>query len=308
VSSSSFGPKIFDNRFNLLLSQSRTTIVLKKQYLAAKMSKLVKNENQELKAHFERQIKNWGLTKGARFEAARRHKKRGRLSQLSTLILSLYVMLFTMVSLAGVQFIGGAGKQFLDIAVIVLSSGIIGFSIYENAKKHEMRADHFLKSAKEIAEVQSEGELSLATGIFDVEKVKRLQDKYELTLSRFEDNHSHLDYDIHKYNISQGKKFELFKLKKDLLRLTSGSTEHGEKLLDIERLNEEISHAKKQKTRTSIKAYISVHGIFLVSIFSPLIVYIVFLGLVVLMNGISSLRVENTTKLMENREKLAVEP
>ena len=86
------------------------------------------------------------LTAGSRFEAAKRHHKKNRISILSILVLALYVILFSLLATYDKN-IALQHKQVLSIMTVFMSSFIIAFTIYEASKRHDYRSSRFLRSA-----------------------------------------------------------------------------------------------------------------------------------------------------------------
>jgi SMODS and SLOG-associating 2TM effector domain family 5 len=136
------------------------------------------------------------LTAGARFEAARRHKKRFRTSNVSIIILSLYAMIASLVP----TFIrlDNIMDQILSMLSLSMSVLVIAFTLLENAKRHDLRSELFLKCAQQILALHDRLKLSQ---IYNPKKktdkdLRNTLEVYHKIIGEFPDNHSDLDLRI----------------------------------------------------------------------------------------------------------------
>lgn len=156
------------------------------------------------------------LTKGARFEASRRHKFSGRSASYSIVFLSVWIFGLSVYVLI---YPNSPGNNYLNAVNLILSFFVIAFSLLQSAKRHELRSEMFLKCAQEIDEISTDlglrerqskarfiieshrnpvdvGELGkLSNEIF--EYVKEFDKRYQKVLMAFSDNHSDIDYNIY---------------------------------------------------------------------------------------------------------------
>ncbi|MGB0629799.1 MAG: hypothetical protein ACPGRZ_03815 [Alphaproteobacteria bacterium] len=131
-------------------------------------SSSVGNEIQDnttpIEKHYEKTSYLMGLTKGERFQAARRHKWKSRKSILAIVILSLYVFSSGIVLIVFAEHLTDIEKKLITFANVIMTSFILVFSVLENGKRHELRAEMFLKCAQGISEIASLVKLELDTG------------------------------------------------------------------------------------------------------------------------------------------------
>ncbi|MGB3407905.1 MAG: SLATT domain-containing protein [Jannaschia sp.] len=142
------------------------------------------------------------LTKGARYQAARRHQRRSVASIWSVIALSMYV--FTTSVVIALYDLNSYGdfQQKLTIANVVMSAFIIAFSVLEHGKKHDLKSDAFLRCAQGIQELRDRLELEVFEGV-DVDTVRRYVEDYNEIVHDFADNHSETDYRTFRINIGK---------------------------------------------------------------------------------------------------------
>ncbi len=141
-------------------------------------------------------VRDLEMTAGARFEASRRHKKKNRTSVLSTLVLSLYAMMFSMITT--MTPLNQSQKELLSMASIFMSSLIIGFTFYESSKRHDARSEAFLRCASSIIRLRDEALTTLMIGTSTEIQVTDLEHKYHMIMGDFStDSHAVLDYRAH---------------------------------------------------------------------------------------------------------------
>lgn len=165
------------------------------------------------------------LTKGARFEAARRHKFSGRSSGYSIVILSVWI--FTL-SVYVLIYPDGSRNNYINALNLILSFFVIAFSLLQGAKRHELRSEMFLKCAQEIDEIstdlsvderRSESLFTAQIGMSSPdlarvnEEVERIfkyisshDSKYQKILMSFSDNHSDIDYNVYIFKSDRNPK------------------------------------------------------------------------------------------------------
>ena len=143
------------------------------------------------------------LTKGARFEAARRLENMARTSQYSIIILSLYVFTLSVWQVIFQGKIDPSHVQKIDWICIVTSAFIMVFSLLESGRRHDLRSELMLKSAQTISCIYNEIEAKLKCGTLDIADMMILIKRYDDVISVFSDNHSDIDYVIYRIKTHQ---------------------------------------------------------------------------------------------------------
>lgn len=143
------------------------------------------------------------LTKGARYQAARRHQRRSMASLWSVISLSMYV--FTASAVGAVYDLPSDSPlgRMLSIFNIVMSSFIIAFAVLEQSKKHDLKADLFLRCAQGIQELWDCVDFDMKNGELIAASVKSQVEKYNTIVHDFSDNHSENDYRSFRVNIGK---------------------------------------------------------------------------------------------------------
>ncbi|MGI9481538.1 MAG: SLATT domain-containing protein [Hyphomicrobiales bacterium] len=217
------------------------------------------------------------FTKGSRFEAARRYKKRAHYTNLSIMVLSLYVMIFTLIPVFVPFKLDTGSSAFLFISTVTMSAAIIGFSLFESGKRHDLRAELLLKSARQISDLHWETRVYAAEGKISAEKVWEYIKNYSKILADFEDNHAHMDFTYFKTNIHKPKTFEKIELKYQKcnhkkLKLTP--EELLETKVELKKLKKRDRANSRRKLRAKFQTFMHIHAVFLVSVASPAIVWV----------------------------------
>lgn len=136
-------------------------------------------------------IKKMHTTSGARFEAARRLKKKNRISTLSILVLTFYAMLFSMISTFDKSHV--FRSDVLSLLSLFMSSFVAAFSVYESSKRYDVRSENFLRSARLMQGIRDSVSSDYNSGILTFEKCKDYEEQYFRVLEGHSDNHAHID-------------------------------------------------------------------------------------------------------------------
>lgn len=157
----------------------------------------------ELDKYIDSLLYRMYLTKGARYQAARRHQRRARASIWSIVALSMYV--FTTSTVLAIYDLTQFSnfKENLVIASIVMSAFIIAFSVLEQGKKHDLKAELFLRCAQDIQRLRDHLEFWKNTNGLKHEEVDDAVKKYNEFVHNFADNHSETDYRTFRINIGK---------------------------------------------------------------------------------------------------------
>lgn len=157
-------------------------------------------------------VRRLSFTSGARFETARRHKKKNRTSIISIIILSMYAIFFSM--MASYSAIGQQTKELLSMFSIFMSSFILAFALYEDSKRYDARSETFLRCATELQVLRDQAATRLSAGNVDLGFIEQMEARYHAILSGYTDNHSVLDYGAHQISLGKvvGPRLVTFKL------------------------------------------------------------------------------------------------
>lgn len=151
----------------------------------------------------KRRLKKMYLTKGARFEAARRHKVAHRASSFSIVVLSTYVFATSVIVIIFDKRLSESDLHFLNSLNLIMSFFVVAFSLLQNTRRHELRAELFLRCAQSIDSLHSNLSYIRETSEIDYGKVKKIEDDYAFTLENFQDNHSDIDFNIFRYKATR---------------------------------------------------------------------------------------------------------
>jgi hypothetical protein len=157
----------------------------------------------ELDEYVDTLLYRMHLTKGARYQAARRHQRRATASIWSIIALSMYV--FTTSTILAIYDLSAFGnlEQHLIIANMVMSAFIIAFSVLEQGKKHDLKAELFLRCAQGIQRLRDELEFARRISRLSKEDVADAVKSYNELVHDFADNHSETDYRTFRINIGK---------------------------------------------------------------------------------------------------------
>ena len=134
------------------------------------------------------------LTRGARFQAAQRHKRRSLASMWAIIALSLYVFTSNvLVVLFGSQMDANTSSIFALIS-IVMSAFIIAFSVIENGHSHKLKSTLFRRNAQKISKIHDGIEYLLHTQILARGNVEQAQREYTELINEFPYNHTETDF------------------------------------------------------------------------------------------------------------------
>lgn len=158
---------------------------------------IIANSEDEKEVYLARLTRKLSITCGARFETARRHKKKHRTSTIAIVILSMYAILFSLIGILKHQ--AGDQTQFYGILAIFMSSFILAFSLFESSKRYDARSESFLRCAKALEALRDKAILLLHEKKYEFKDIRELDEKYHKILIDYTDNHAMLDYKSHQY-------------------------------------------------------------------------------------------------------------
>ena len=166
--------------------------------------------------------------------------------------------------------------MFLDIASIVMSAGIIGFSIYEASKRHELKAETYLRSSRLIYSLLSESEEILGQKNAEIDNVRRLQKEFDYILTVYEDTHDHVDM-LQSYADSQRFDWDRYcKIRMLIEGLGRDSIDHSKLKTERWNLRGNFFYLVWKKGYASFRTVVNTYGIFCISIGMPALVFALF--------------------------------
>lgn len=173
---------------------------------------IAENSDNEITQFYIDLLYKMHLTKGARYQAARRHQRRSTASIWSIIFLSMYVFSTSAaLSIFGVK-IPENTSSYIVLLNIIMSSFIIAFSVLEHGKKHDLKAELFLRCAQSISELYDTVSYEHKTGLTNREKLEKHLVKYQKFVNDFSDNHSETDYRTFRINIGKDQGRLIYKI------------------------------------------------------------------------------------------------
>jgi hypothetical protein len=153
--------------------------------------------------YYERLIYRMKLTRGARYQAARRHQRRSSASLWAVIFLSLYVFSSNVVIVLYGSSLSANLIGLFGFTSIVMSAFIIAFSVLESGHKHDLKSELFLRNAQQIGTIHDRADYEFRTKIADRVALEEIGASYNKLVNEFHDNH--IESDFKTFRISIGK-------------------------------------------------------------------------------------------------------
>ena len=149
----------------------------------------------------ELSYKIWS-TKGARFNADKRLKKKASVSNICLAILSAYLVIASLISVFGIS--KGQNEHIVSYIITALSIILLVVSQFENSQDYKLNARIFHDCGLELSKLYNELRIfkTLKKSPSDYETYsfsKNLSEKYQVVLKNYQ-NHSPIDYNMFKVN------------------------------------------------------------------------------------------------------------
>ncbi|GAA4327216.1 hypothetical protein GCM10023115_24940 [Pontixanthobacter gangjinensis] len=168
-----------------------------------------KFEKPEGKEHLDKDFleelkhKIWS-TKGTRFTADNRLKKIDKLSNLCINILSVYLIIFGLLSVYNIYNPNQASENLFAFSLTATSILLLLFSVFENSQNYPVKAKNFHDCALDLADLYNELQTfkTYKKDVGNLEKMQfceDLQSRYQNILRRYE-NHKPIDSKMFKSN------------------------------------------------------------------------------------------------------------
>lgn len=160
-----------------------------------------------MKEEIERLYKNFWITKGSRFIAAKRLEHHDNLSNISITLASVYVIIMNLTIILPVNQ-QPLSNDLITYTTICLSILILVISLIVSSKNYKMRAKDYHDCGREIKKIYDIVTLWRNSDIIpNQNEIKKIQNKYNNILDKYE-NHKTIDYEMF-----QSKNLSDFKLK-----------------------------------------------------------------------------------------------
>jgi len=138
-------------------------------------------------------------TRGCRYNADRRLKRKSSLSLSTISFLSFYVLILSIVSSFSIFNLNSKESGFISFISIVISIFILVLSLLEASKEYSIKAERLYTCANEINKLMSELKFAQAT-IKETDKleseVHRIHIEYQSLIKNVKENHDDIDYDL----------------------------------------------------------------------------------------------------------------
>lgn len=151
------------------------------------------------------------LTRGARFQAARRHNLQAVASAWAVTVLSMYV--FSASAYMAIYDLADKPnvEKPLILLTIIMSAFIIAFSVLEQGKKHDLKSELFLRCAQKVQELWDRFELDSHEKCLTFSNARIYVKDYNDIVHDFSDNHSESDFRTFRILIGKHNDDRLFR-------------------------------------------------------------------------------------------------
>ncbi|MFK4620058.1 SLATT domain-containing protein [Bradyrhizobium diazoefficiens] len=153
------------------------------------------------------------VTKGSRFNAARRLEGRDRKMALLVALASALVIALTFVPFA--YQLPKVVIADLSVATMIASVLILAVSLVQYSNNDAVNAEQHHRCGLEINELR--GELAAKANMVDAEVLQRFSERYARILDRYSVNHEGVDFD--QYRVEHPGKYNFGKLERARIRL-----------------------------------------------------------------------------------------
>jgi hypothetical protein len=134
-------------------------------------------------------------TKGSRFNAYERLRRRQTRSAYATSLLSAYLIVLSLIG--PFELVQATDMKMISFFSVAVSIILLAFVTLENAAEYNLKGNNFHNCAKDIGRIFSELHALIEKNETDISKFEKIAEQYANILDKY-DNHSPLDYDVHK--------------------------------------------------------------------------------------------------------------
>lgn len=165
----------------------------------------------EFKSNLHRRI--W-CTKSSRFNAHNRLLRLGILESISIAFLSMYVIIANIIIFIPGLSIKQGRDVFITLFSIIVSIFILILSLLLTNRNYRVNAERFHSCAIELSKIYEylDSDFELYGSINKIPDYKKYAQKYHNIISKYNINHSYLDFQIHKAcNVNEYNDINKFK-------------------------------------------------------------------------------------------------
>ena len=148
----------------------------------------------------ELDYKMW-TTRGCRYNADRRLKKKSTLSLATISFLSIYVLVLSLIPFFSLFNLSTNNREYISFFSVVLSIFILVLSLLEASKEYSIKAERLYSCANSINCLMGDLKLALST-IDDNDRleieIKRIHDEYHRLINCYKENHESVDFEAFK--------------------------------------------------------------------------------------------------------------
>ena len=135
-------------------------------------------------------------TKGTRFNAYERLRRRQKRSFYATGLLSAYLIIINLLQPFNLLVVP-SDSNIINFISVSLSIILLVFVTIENSAEYNLKGNNFHNCAKELGRIFNDLHSLMEKTEMDQTKYERLAEKYADVIDRY-DNHSPIDYEVHK--------------------------------------------------------------------------------------------------------------
>lgn len=142
-------------------------------------------------------LKRMWITRGARYNAYRRLKKKNDISKATVAFLSCYALIINSIKFMNFVGLNPVQDNYISFFTMMISVFILVLSLLDSSKDYKMNADKLYISAIEIENLYNELKKIQGIGIAEREKEKKfniISSAYSRILQLYQVNHELIDY------------------------------------------------------------------------------------------------------------------
>lgn len=140
--------------------------------------------------------------KGARSQAARRHKLTVRFTNTSIVLLSTYIFGISVILTVLEDFIQ-ATAEMLRATNLTMSFFLVAFSLLQSFKRHDLRSELFSRSAQSLRNVRSDLQRELILGKLTPKAISEFDEHFKRILRSYRDAHGEMDAKVFQFRMER---------------------------------------------------------------------------------------------------------
>ncbi|RYH72143.1 SLATT domain-containing protein [Flavobacteriaceae bacterium 144Ye] len=179
--------------------------------------------------HDELYDKMW-KTKGARFNAYERLRRKHQLSTYATSFVSAYLIVINLLTPFNFHTDLGIEPNTISFITVALSVVLLAFVILENTAEYNLKGDAFHNCSKEIGRLFNRLHSLIEQTNPDEDEIERIANDYADILDKY-DNHSPIDYAVHK--TKHKNDFDLNLIQREWIKFNANYLVHSHYILMI---------------------------------------------------------------------------